>query len=77
MIEELTKSADLVTWSFACKVLPGVYFIDTSLTGIVNDEREVLCRNFDHLMFKVLEQKKSLYQGLVKLDQELSCDKIA
>ncbi|WP_415407447.1 ABC transporter ATP-binding protein [Sulfurovum sp. CS9] len=76
LIDEMSKGEYKITWSFVCKLLPGTYLIDTSSTGIVYYEREVLCRVFDHLMFKVLGQSDLLYQGTVKLDQELHYEKI-
>jgi len=75
-VNEMQQGSYLVRWSFICKLLPETYYIDTTMTGIVNDTREVLCRIYDNLVFKVIDQENLLYQGKIKLDQELRYEKI-
>jgi len=73
---ELMKPGEyLVTWSFTCLLTPNTYYIDTSTTGIVNIDREVLFRGYDHVIFKVIKQKETYYQGIVTLNQEIKHEK--
>ena len=50
-------------------MLPGSYFIDVSVSGIVEDSRTVLCKINDEYAFKVLDGEYSKYSGLVYLKQ--------
>ena len=67
----IKKGKYKVEWSFDCLLMQGVYYFDTSVSGEVDSQRELLCRCKDCFVFKVMPVKDSLYQGLVSLGQEI------
>lgn len=75
-INRIEKGIYEISWSFTCKLLPGTYCIDSSSSGVISDEREVLCRVKDIIMFQVEEIKDCPYQGLVNLDQRIIVKRI-
>lgn len=60
-----------VEWSFDCLLMPGVYYIDTSVSANIDGKRELLSRAKDCMVFKVMPEKDSLYQGIVSLGQKI------
>lgn len=67
----LRKGVYQVLWTFNCLLMPGVYYIDSSVSANMNGKRELLSRAKDCIVFKVMPEKNSLYQGIVSLEQEI------
>ena len=65
-----------IKWFFDCKLLPGIYYFDSSVSGIIKEDREVLCRIKDITVFKVQNNEQNHYQGLVNLNQTINVTKI-
>ncbi len=60
-----------VFWDFHCRLLEGTYFFSTSCSAIINDERMVLARVDDALVFKVAAEAGSVRRGLVALNDRI------
>jgi lipopolysaccharide transport system ATP-binding protein len=71
-IPHLERGIYRVEWEFDCKLMPGTYFFDTSVAGLVDSERTLFCRLKDSVVFKVQQQKRSMYAGIVSLNQTIS-----
>ena len=67
----------LVGMTFQCHLLPRLYYIDVSATGVVNEERDRLCVIKDAFVFKVQEpEDKVSHGGLVSLNQAISVEQL-
>jgi hypothetical protein len=61
-----------IQWKFNCKLLKGNYFTNTGIVIENSGVWDYLARVTDALAFKVIENQKSMYAGLVTLDQEIT-----
>lgn len=56
-----------VAFEFTCALMPGTYFANTGVNGLVGGERESLHRILDALMFQVLPDPDDSLVGIVDL----------
>ncbi|SDF77593.1 MULTISPECIES: ABC transporter ATP-binding protein [Thalassobaculum] len=56
-----------VAFEFTCTLMPGTYFANTGVNGLVNGERDSLHRILDALMFQVLPDPDDSLVGIVDL----------
>jgi lipopolysaccharide transport system ATP-binding protein len=57
-----------VKWYFKCILLPGNYYTNIGVTAKINEERIILNRITDSLIFKVQSAKNTGYSGIVNFD---------
>lgn len=56
-----------IAFEFTCTLMPGTYFANTGVNGLVGGERESLHRILDALMFQVLPDSDDSIVGIVDL----------
>ncbi|MDF1793409.1 MAG: ABC transporter ATP-binding protein [Thalassobaculaceae bacterium] len=64
-----------IAFEFTCALMPGTYFANTGVNGMVNGERESLHRILDALMFQVLPDPDDSVVGIVDLGMIPSVDR--
>jgi lipopolysaccharide transport system ATP-binding protein len=57
----------LVRVEFSCRLLPATYFVTCGVNGLIEDERLVLHKISDALMFRVLPEKDCVSAGAFDL----------
>ena len=68
----------LVDWSFKCNLLPGTYYTNAGVIGIVNQgQRDFLNRVMDAYVFKVQNIENNNYQGVAYLEQHAEIRKLS
>jgi len=65
-----------VTYTFTCQLLQGTYYTNTAVSALVDFERIYLNRMVDAFVFKVIKKEKSIYAGLVHLNQHIEYKKV-
>ncbi|AFX98403.1 ABC transporter family protein [Candidatus Endolissoclinum faulkneri L2] len=57
-----------VLFNFTCRLMPGVYFANTGVSGLVNGVRKPIHRILDAMMFQVLPNHDDSISGIVDLN---------
>lgn len=65
-MECITKGANVeVQLRFKCALLPGTYFLNSGVRGIINNDDEYLHRGIDVCMFEVIQEDRIFSTGIV------------